>query len=111
MFGTVAAPAIVGDILYATLGDERVTAMRVEDGATVWSVPGSGATQDLLATERRLYVPTYGMLTVYDRATGVSVATGRTRADGQTFTTAPAARGAQIFITSSEGAWSFQEPE
>ncbi len=110
--GTLAAPAVVGNTIYATMGDEMLTALRADDGSVLWSVPPMDAVRDLLATDRRIYVPRDGLLNIHDRGTGALVATGRVNGpNGGAFTTAAAARGDQIFITTSEGAWSFREPE
>lgn len=112
MFGTLAAPTIAGDTVYASMGDDQLTALRADNGTLIWSMPPLDATKDLLATERRIYVPRDGYLNIHDRATGVLVATGRVKTpDGGAFTTAASARGDQIFITSTDGAWSFREPE
>jgi outer membrane protein assembly factor BamB len=110
-FGTLAAPVVNGGTIYASLGDETLTALRPADGAVLWSAPPRGATEDLFATDTRVYVPRDGVLYIHDRATGALIATGRVKVAGQTFTTAAAARGNQIFITSTEGTWSFREPE
>ncbi|HEU4996079.1 MAG TPA: PQQ-binding-like beta-propeller repeat protein [Gemmatimonadaceae bacterium] len=111
LYGTLAAPAVVGNIIYATMGDEQLTALRVDNGSVLWSVPPLGATKDLLATDRRVYVPRDGRLNIHDRETGALIATGRVKTEGGAFTTAATALGDQIFITSSEGAWSFREPK
>lgn len=111
-YGTTAAPAVLGDVIYASMGDERVTALQVADGNVLWSTAALGATKDMLATDRRVYVPRDGRLNVHDRSSGALVATGfvRNPEDGL-FSTGAAALGDRIFITGSDGAWAFREPD
>ena len=111
-YGTIAAPVVVGDTIYASLGDEELTALRAADGVVLWSVGPLGATKDLFATDRRVYVPRDGYLNIHHRASGALIATGRVRGtDGAAFITSASALGDQIFITSTQGAWSFREPD
>lgn len=109
-WSTTATPVVVGDVVYASTGDDRLTALSVKTGAVLWAVETLGATQDLLATAARIYVPNYGRISVHDLATGALVARGGPEGEDQTFTTGAAASSGQIFITSSAGAWSFREP-
>lgn len=111
-FATFGAPVIVDGVIYASTGDDRLTALNAATGEVLWAAEARGATKDLMATDRHVYVPNGGRLGVHDRATGALVATGRVKnpQDG-TFVTAAAARDGQVFITSTDGAWSFREPE
>ena len=111
-FATFGAPVAVDGVVYASTGDDRLTALNAQTGQVLWKAEIRGATKDLMATDRHVFVPSGGQLGIHNRATGALVATGRVKstADG-TFVTAAAARDGQVFITSTDGAWSFREPE
>ncbi len=70
---------------------------------------GYGAVLDLLVTDRRVYVPNFG-LWIYDRATGALVAHAALRVENDATETAPNNLGNQIFWTETSGVWSFWEP-
>lgn len=110
VFATLSQPAAMGDVLYIDGGDERLYALDAHNGAVLWTVASVGAFRDLFATSRRVYVTNGHSLLVHDRADGHNVATVTLPVDGEIMTTAAAARGDQIFITRSFGAWSFREP-
>ena len=102
---------IHGDIVYLDGGDRHLYALRASDGSVVWrSHAVNSAYYDLLVTERHVYYPTGSALLVFDRATGsrVTLLAQPNSTDG--LFTAPAASGAQIFVTVNGGAWSFDEP-
>ena len=105
-------PEVFRDQVYVDGGDGSFSALRAADGAVVWRAEhGRQATKDALITERRAYVTTGPELHVFDRQTGRRVAKlDPPRGNYPTFTSAPAAVDGQVFVTVSEGAWSFDEP-
>lgn len=93
-------------------GDGYVYARRAADGAEVWRAASAQVTVDLLVTATRVYAIAGGTLQVLDRRTGRLVASvdeppGSTL--GAISSPAAFADGA-VFVTVSNGAWSFTEP-
>ena len=95
------------DVVYADGGDERLYALRANDGSVIWSVSSRALTEDLLVTDRHVYAISDGYLAAYDRESGATVATKQLSFNVDVFETAAAARGNQVFITRTTGAWSF----
>ena len=110
VYTTQAQPASYEDAVYVDGGDERLYALDVHTGAVLWSVPSVSAIRDLLATARRIYIPSDNKLAIHDRADGRLVTTVTLPLNRELMRTAPAARGDQVFITRSSAAWSFREP-
>ncbi|HEU4994637.1 MAG TPA: PQQ-binding-like beta-propeller repeat protein [Gemmatimonadaceae bacterium] len=109
-YSTSGGPAAYGNYIYADGGDLRLYALNVATGTVVWSAPLGDTGLDIVATDKRVYVPGGHTLTVVDRATGASVKTIEVPVNVEIFESAAAAKGDQIFITRTRGAWSFREP-
>jgi outer membrane protein assembly factor BamB len=108
---TLTQVEVYGGVAYADGGDRRLYGLRAADGTVLWSADATnGATRDLLVTERRVYYPTAGKLHVFDRATGRRLATARVRVDGDIFESPAAFADGRVFVTATDGAWSFDEP-
>jgi outer membrane protein assembly factor BamB len=110
-YATLTQVEVYGGVAYADGGDDCLYALRAADGSVLWSADATnGATADLLVTERRVYYPTGGTIHVFDRATGRRVASARVRTDGDAIESPPASAYGRVFVTVSDGAWSFDEP-
>ena len=112
--GTVAEAESNGTLAFIDSGEGAVYALDPADGSTVWRAAFStGTLVDMLVTGRNLYASSGAALSVYDVKTGklVARADAPTRsATPQVFGSAGIASGGHVFITVSEGAWSFTEP-
>ena len=108
----ITGPEVYGDFVYANGSDLKMHAYRAADGVEVWASDGSEFADDLLVTSKFVYAPDGASLYVFDRATGKRYAAlGHPRKSADyTFSSAAAADGDAIFITLSDGAWSFFEP-
>jgi outer membrane protein assembly factor BamB len=107
----ISAPEVFGDAVYSGSIDEKLRSYRASDGSQIWESAG-GQFDDLLVTDKRIYGAHGSSLFVYDRSSGSQYATLRhpRRAVNQIFATPATAHNGQIFITLSDGAWSFDEP-
>jgi len=110
-YATFAQPEVYGDALYIDGGDERLYALRAGDGTVLWAADVSGATKDLLATDRRVYYPSAGRLHVVDRASGRVITTVRAPgAEGDIFESPVTVADRRVFVNVTQGVWSFDEP-
>jgi outer membrane protein assembly factor BamB len=109
---TFAQIEFFGGSLYLDGGDHSIYALRASDGSVLWRAPfTSQASQDLLATERRVYFSDGPTLYVVDRLTGRNVVDVQQPHAGDSFFGSPASfANGQIFVTVDNGAWSFDEP-
>lgn len=107
----ISAPDVHGDVVYSGASDEKLRAYNARDGTQIWEAPG-GQFGDLAVSERFIYGTDGAFLYVYRRGTGEPYATLRhpRGAVNRIFSTPPAAHKGQIFVTLSDGAWSFDEP-
>ena len=108
----ITGPEVYGDFVYANGSDMKLHAYRAEDGVEVWSSAGSQFVNDLLVTSKFVYASDGATLYMFDRASGKRYAAlGHPRKSyDYIFSSAAAAEGAEIFVTLSDGAWSFFEP-
>ncbi|MEO7648226.1 MAG: PQQ-binding-like beta-propeller repeat protein [Gemmatimonadaceae bacterium] len=108
----ISAPEVYGDVVYSGGADEKLRAYRASDGTELWESDGGQFSEDLLLTEKYIYA-SHGSLFIFDRKTGMRYAALSRHPRGNhdfVFSSAAAAHNGQIFITLSDGAWSFDEP-
>lgn len=107
----ISAPEVWGDVVYSGSSDQKLRAYRAADGTQLWESPG-GRFDDLLVTEKYVY-GSHGSLYIFDRKTGerYTAIDRHPRGKHQVFFSSPlAAHKGHVFITLSDGAWSFEEP-
>jgi len=99
------------DVVYANGSDQKLHAYRATDGTQIWESEGEQFGDDLLVTDKFVYA-SGSSLFIVDRRTGVRYgAPGHPRGSVNYAYTSPAgAHNGQIFVTFSNGAWSFDEP-
>jgi outer membrane protein assembly factor BamB len=108
-YATVTQAEGFGQFVYIDGGDERTYALRAADGSMVWSADG-GATRDLLATEKRVYVPSGATIWILDRADGRLITTASARRVGDAVQTPLTFADGAVFVGLAPAAWSFDEP-
>jgi len=108
----ITGPEVYGDSVYANGSDMKLHAYRALDGVEVWSSDGSQFDRDLLVTSKFVYASDGATLYMFDRATGRRYAAlGHPRKAYDYIFSSPATiDGNRLFITLSDGAWSFFEP-
>ncbi|HJP85744.1 MAG TPA: PQQ-binding-like beta-propeller repeat protein [Gemmatimonadaceae bacterium] len=108
----ITGPEVYGDFVYANGSDMKLHAYRALDGVEVWSSDGSQFDRDLLVTSKFVYASDGATLYMFDRATGQRYAAlGHPRKSYDYIFSSPAAiDGNRLFVTLSDGAWSFFEP-
>lgn len=108
----VTGPEVYGDVVYANGSDQQLHAYRAVDGTQIWESAAGQLIDDLLVTDKFVYGPDGGTLWIVDRLTGTRYAApGHPRKSvNYTYTSRAAAHNGQIFVTFSNGAWSFDEP-
>jgi len=103
---------VYGDVVFASGSDMMIRAYRAQDGGEIWATYAGQVEGDILVTEKFVYAADGASLYMIDRATGSwYAALGHPRRTyDYAYTTAPAFANGNIFITFSDGAWSFKEP-
>jgi outer membrane protein assembly factor BamB len=100
------------DFVYANGSDQKVHAYRAADGTELWASYAGQLVSDLFVTSKFVYGSNGASLYVLDRLTGAQYAAlGHPRKSASyTFTSGATAANGRVFITISDGAWSFDEP-
>jgi outer membrane protein assembly factor BamB len=111
-FAVITGPEVFGDVVYANGSDVKLHAYRASDGTQLWESDAGQFDNDLLITDKFVYASDGTGLFIFDRVTGARYADlGHPRkAIDYIFSSAAAVFNGQIFVTLSDGAWSFDEP-
>ena len=105
--------AIVYDnVVYANGSDQAMHAYRASDGTELWASYVSQLGDDPAVSNKFVYAANGASVYILDRVTGAQYsALGHPRESGNyVFSSGPTAANGRVFITSSDGAWSFDEP-
>jgi len=108
----ISGAEVYGDVVYANGSDQKVHAYHAHDGTQIWESEAGQLTDDLLVTDKFVYATDGASLYVVDRLTGARYAAlGHPRKSiSYTYVSPAGALNGQIFVTLSNGAWSFDEP-
>ncbi len=100
------------DFVYANGSDQKVHAYRAADGTELWASFAGQLSRDLAVSNKFVYASNGASLYVLDRVTGAQYsALGHPRKSvSYTFSSGPTVYNGRVFITISDGAWSFDEP-
>jgi len=108
----ITGAVVLGDNVYANGSDQKVHAYRAADGTEEWASVAGQLLTDFFVTDKYVYAADGASLYVLDRLTGAQYAAlGHPRkSTSYTFTSGPTVANGRVFITISDGAWSFDEP-
>lgn len=108
----VTGAEVYEDNIYASGSDQKIHAYRATDGSQLWATFAGQLLTDLSVTNKFVYASNGASLYVFDRLTGAQYsALGHPRKSANyTFSSPPTAENGTVFITISDGAWSFVEP-
>jgi outer membrane protein assembly factor BamB len=100
------------DVVYANGSDQKIHAYRAADGTELWASVAGQLFSDFSVTDKFVYAADGATLYVLDRRTGAQYAAlGHPRKTADfAFTSGATAANGRVFITISDGAWSFDEP-
>ena len=100
------------DCVFANGSDQKVHAYRAADGTELWASFAGQLGRDLSVSDKFVYAANGATLYVLDRLTGAQYAAlGHPRKSANyTYTSGPTFSNGRVFITLSDGAWSFDEP-
>lgn len=100
------------DFVYANGSDQKVHAYRAHDGTELWKSYAGQLGTDVSVSNKFVYASNGATLYILDRLTGAQYsALGHPRNSvNYTFSSGPTAHNGRVFITSTDGAWSFDEP-
>lgn len=108
----ITGPKVYDDMVYANGSDQKIHAYRAADGAEQWASYAGQLGSDLSVSTKWVYASNGASVYIIDRQTGVQYsAPGHPRKSvNYSFTSPPTAVGGRVFITLTDGAWSFDEP-
>lgn len=108
----ITSPEIRGDVVYANGSDQKVHAYRAADGTQLWASFAGQLSRELTVTDKFVYASNGASLYILDRLTGAQYsALGHPRKSvNYVFSSGPTVNNRRVFITLSDGAWSFDEP-
>jgi outer membrane protein assembly factor BamB len=108
----VTGAEVYEDIVYANGSDQKIHAYRGADGTELWASFAGQLLTDFRVTNKFVYAANGATLYVLDRVTGAQYAAlGHPRQSvNYTFSSGASSENGRVFITSSDGAWSFDEP-
>lgn len=109
----VTGPEVYGDVVYSSGSDMKVHAYDAATGRLLWeSDDTSQLGNDLLITDKYVHAAGQVEFFIFDRQTGARYAAlGHPRKSvDYVFASPAAAYKGQIFVTLTDGAWSFDEP-
>jgi len=103
---------VYGDIIYANGSDQKVHAYRASDGTELWASFAGQLGTDLSVSNKFVYASNGASVYILDRVTGAQYsALGHPRKSvNYTFSSGPTVANGRVFVTISDGAWSFDEP-
>jgi outer membrane protein assembly factor BamB len=108
----VSGAVVFENSIYASGSDQKIHAYRAADGVQVWASYAGQLLTDPSVTNKFVYASNGASLLIFDRVTGTQYsALGHPRNSADyTFSSPPTAENGRVFITISNGAWSFDEP-
>jgi outer membrane protein assembly factor BamB len=108
----ISSPEVYDGIVYANGSDAKVHAYRVKDGTEIWASFTDQLYTDPAVSAKFVYASNGASLYILDRLTGAQyTAVGHPRKSvDYVFSSPPTVVNGKVFITISDGAWSFDEP-
>jgi outer membrane protein assembly factor BamB len=108
----ITSPVVYDDKIYANGSDQKLHAYRATDGTELWATNVGQLGSDPSVSNKFVYASSGVSLYVLDRLTGAQYsALGHPRKSvNYIFSSAPTASNGRVFVTVSDGAWSFDEP-
>lgn len=105
-------PEVDGDVVYSAGSDMKIHAYDAGTGRMLWETEDIGQIHnDLLITDKYVYVSAQVEFFIRDRKTGARyTALRHPRRNIYYSFSPPASYNGQLFVTLSDGAWSFDEP-
>jgi len=100
------------DFVYANGSDQKMHSYRATDGTELWATVAGQLFADFAVTDKFVYAADGATLYILDRLTGAQYAAlGHPRKTADfAFTSGATATNGRVFITITDGAWSFDEP-
>jgi outer membrane protein assembly factor BamB len=103
---------VYDDFVYANGSDQKIHAYRATDGTEVWATDVGQLGSDLSVSSKFVYASNGASLHILDRVTGArySGLEHPRKSVNYTFSSGATVSNGRVFITISDGAWSFDEP-
>jgi outer membrane protein assembly factor BamB len=100
------------DVVYANGSDQEMHAYRASDGTELWASYVSQLGNDPSVSSKFVYAANGAEVYILDRMTGArySVFGHPRKSVNYVFSSGPTVANGRVFITISDGAWSFDEP-
>jgi outer membrane protein assembly factor BamB len=108
----ISSPEIYDDVVYLNGSDAKMHAYRANDGTEIWASFVGQLGTDPAVSSKFIYASNGASLYILDRLTGAQyTAVGHPRKSvDYVFSSPPTVVNGRVFMTISDGAWSFDEP-
>jgi outer membrane protein assembly factor BamB len=108
----ITSAQVYEDNVYASGSDRKMHAYRAADGTELWASYAGQLASDPSVTNKFVYAANGASLFILDRMTGAQYSSllHPRKSANYAFSSPPTVANGRVFITISDGAWSFDEP-